>query len=323
MNQAHQMFYRMLRERYGFRSHVAKQLYKYAVALVRSVRENGGSKPVIRRLSARLDRYDARVDLDSMTIRINIRGRWYTLRLKHDPGYVAKFKGRRWYEVVVKWEHGKLYVSIPFEFEYRPYKPRGIIAIDVNLRDVTLYDGSGVRYLATRFDRALGLKKYAERVQRLHPRTWRRSRRLLERIRRYHRRARNIIIDSTRKLALSIVRIAKRLGYAVAVEDLTGLWHSRAGNGGRSAWLLSRFAYRKLIHAIITKAVEHNVPVVLVEPSGTSSTCPRCGARLQTRGRSVVCPRCGLMLDRDYAAAINIHRRASTLPTGMRGAGSP
>ena len=44
--------------------------------------------------------------------------------------------------VHVKYENKRLYVSIVFEFNYKPYTPRGIIAPDVNLRTVTVYDGS-------------------------------------------------------------------------------------------------------------------------------------------------------------------------------------
>ena len=323
ISQAHQMLYGVLRNDYGFRAHVAKQLYKYALALVKATKKNKGSKPAIRKLTARLDRYDASVDVEEWFVRVNIRGRWYTLRLNHDPRYLAKFRGRRWYEVIVKWEHGRLWIVIPFRCEYKPYRPRGALALDVNLRDVAVYDGGGIRYLATRFDQALGLKKYAERVQKKHPKAWRRSRRLLDRIRRYHERSRNIVLDSARKLALYVVRRAKRLGYAVAMEDLSKLWHSRASNGGRLAWLLSRFAYRKLQQAIITKAVEYNVPIVVVDPRGTSTTCPHCGAKLRINGRSVYCPKCGLRLDKDYAAAMNIHRRALAALTGMRGARVP
>ncbi len=47
LNQVHQMFYKILREQ-GFRAHQCKQIYKYA-------RENGGKKPVLRKLSARLE----------------------------------------------------------------------------------------------------------------------------------------------------------------------------------------------------------------------------------------------------------------------------
>jgi len=59
-SQAHQMFYNVLRS-YGFRAHVARNIYDLALALVKAVRESSGSKPVLRKLSARLDYQDARV----------------------------------------------------------------------------------------------------------------------------------------------------------------------------------------------------------------------------------------------------------------------
>ena len=49
---------------------------------------------------------------------------------------------------------------------------------------------------------------------------------VLNRIRSYHRKARNILEAWARKTSLEIVMMAKRLGYAVAREDLTGLINS-------------------------------------------------------------------------------------------------
>jgi len=46
---------------------------------------------------------------------------------------------------------------------------------------------------------------------------------VLNRIRSYHRKARNILEAWARKTSLEIVMMVKRLGYAVAREDLTGL----------------------------------------------------------------------------------------------------
>jgi IS605 OrfB family transposase len=45
-------------------------------------------------------------------------------------------------------------------------------------------------------------------------------------LRSYHRKARDIPEDWARKASLKIVMMAKRLGYAVAREDLTGLINS-------------------------------------------------------------------------------------------------
>ncbi len=50
INQVHQMFYNMLREQ-GFRAHQVKQIYKYALSLVKSAKKNNGKKPVLKRLA--------------------------------------------------------------------------------------------------------------------------------------------------------------------------------------------------------------------------------------------------------------------------------
>ncbi len=51
LNHVHQMIYKMLRKQ-GFRAHQCKQIYKYALSIVKSAKENNGSKPVLKKLSA-------------------------------------------------------------------------------------------------------------------------------------------------------------------------------------------------------------------------------------------------------------------------------
>ena len=46
---------------------------------------------------------------------------------------------------------------------------------------------------------------------------------ILNRVRSYHRKARNILEDWARKSSLKMVRLAVKLQHAVAREDLTGL----------------------------------------------------------------------------------------------------
>ena len=73
-SQAHQLFYLMLRD-YGLRAHVSRNVYTTALALVKSAKENNGSKPVVKKMSARLDYQDARVDMDSHVVRVVLRDR--------------------------------------------------------------------------------------------------------------------------------------------------------------------------------------------------------------------------------------------------------
>jgi putative transposase len=66
------MFYSILRS-YGFRAHVSRNIYEYALALVKTARESDGGKPVLRKFSARLDYQDARVDLDKDVVKVILR----------------------------------------------------------------------------------------------------------------------------------------------------------------------------------------------------------------------------------------------------------
>jgi putative transposase len=116
-SQAHRMFYNVLRS-YGFRAHVARNIYEYALALVKAVKESDGGKPTLKKFSARLDYQDARVELGKGIVRIILRDRWYTLKLKHRREYIERFRDLRWKEVHVKYENSKIYVSIVFEFRY-------------------------------------------------------------------------------------------------------------------------------------------------------------------------------------------------------------
>lgn len=218
-SQLHQLFYPLLRS-YGFRAHVTRNIYDYALALVKSAGSNGGGKPRVRRLSARFDYQDARAEMDKGTVKIILRDKWYVLKLKHGREYIGKFKGLRWKEVHVKYENRKLYVSVVFELRYQPYTPKGFVAIDVNLRNITTFNGSEVRRFGTRFIEALSKRARAEELQRKYPRRWKFNRRILNRVRALHGSARNIINDFCWKVAKEIVLKALRLRHAIVLEDL-------------------------------------------------------------------------------------------------------
>jgi len=52
-------------------------------------------------------------------------------------------------------------------------------------------------------------------------------------------------------------------------------------------------------------------PVVVIDPRGTSTTCPRCSHKLvEVRPRWMKCTKCGFKTDRDVAAVLNIEKKA-------------
>jgi hypothetical protein len=102
--------------------------------------------------------------------------------------------------------------------------------VDINERKIVYGDDKINKERDTKIDEAHIWKLLAESLQKKYssPRypAWRRRKAILNRIRSYHRKARDILEDWARKTSLEIVRFAKRLGYVVAREDLTGLINS-------------------------------------------------------------------------------------------------
>ena len=317
-SQVHQLLYPVLKS-YGFRAHTIRNIYSTALALVKSAKRYKGSKPVIKRMSARLDYQDAKVDVDSHVAKVILRDKWYMLRIVHRREYIEKFKGLRWKEVRLKYVDGMLYVSIVFEVVYKPYTPRGAVAVDMNLRHIVTYNGSSVRRHRTKFVDALSKRARAEELMRKYPKRWRYNEEMLSRVKALHRKARSIAIDWCRKFAKELILKTKRHSYAVVLENLEHLRENIARNGSNAVWKLSMFAYRKLQGAVISKAIEYRVPIVLVNPKNTSTTCPRCGAKLYYIHRFAICKRCKFIADRDSIGAMNIWLRALHAYTGEPG----
>jgi putative transposase len=198
----------------------------------------------------------------------------------------------------------------------KPYQPRDVIAVDANERKIVYGDHVINEEKETEIDEAHRWKKLAEDLQKKYssPRypAWRRRREILNRIRSYHRKARNILEDLARKTSLEIVRFAKRLGYAVAREDLTGLINSlrKIKNKDHRTKLII-MGYSRLGRWIDWQAEKHGVPLAIVNPNGTSSECPKCDSKLEETGyRRLRCPQCDFEADRDVIRKLNIRKRA-------------
>jgi putative transposase len=197
-----------------------------------------------------------------------------------------------------------------------PYKLRDVIAVDINERKIVYGDDEINKERDTEIDEAHRWKKLAEDLQKKYSSArypaWRRRRGILNRIRSYHRKARNILEDWARKTSLEIVRFAKKLGYAVAREDLTGLINSlrKIENKDHRIKLII-MGYKRLGKWIDWQAMKHGAPIVIVDPRGTSSECPQCDSKLEENGyRRLKCPRCGFEADRDVIGKLNIRKKA-------------
>jgi len=311
----HRLFYNNLLSM-GFRAHHAKEIYVYAESLVDSARSNGGRKPVLRKLSARIDKYDYRLDLDSMTLILKLHSDYEVkLRLITSRKRIEKFKGWSNYEIVVKYEDGEFWVSVYFRRIVKTIKPKTVIAIDLNFDNVTIavFTLSGRLIRLKRFKtphrKILTHRIWIERIQRRYPRSWRFIKGVRKAIERHGERIRNISWDYSHKIGNLIAILALKYQSVVVLEDLEKLKEnnkkSKKFNKRLGLWF-----YRRIQFCTEYEARERSLEVIKIDPRGTSSKCPRCNGKLvEYKHRVLGCKKCGFIGDRDVTATLNIYRK--------------
>jgi len=311
----HRLFYNNLVSM-GFRAHHAKEIYVYAESVIKSARGNGGRKPVLRRLSARVDKYDYKLDLDNMTLTLKLHnGYGVKLKLITSRDRVEKFRGWGNYELVVKCDGGGFWVSIYFKRVAKVVKPRTVMSIDLNFDNVTLavltLDGGllKLKRFKTPHRKILTHRIWVERIQKRYPRSWRFIKGVRKAIDRHGERIESISWDYAHKVGDLVAELASKCSSAIILEDLEKLREnnkkSREFNKRLGLWI-----YRKIQFCIEYEARERNLEVAKVNPRGTSSKCPRCGKKLaKNKHRILRCRKCNFVGDRDVIAAINLYKK--------------
>jgi len=185
-------------------------------------------------------------------------------------------------------------------------KPRGLVAIDRNLDNVTLAATGGIAFehnlaKATRV-------KASYRELRSHMR--RNDVRIRREIsRKYGRKEREKVRQILHHASKMIVLQAKQQQFGIVMEQLNGLRRLYRSGNGQGAWYRGRmnsWSYAELQRQIEYKARWEGLPVIYVRPHGTSAKCSICGsrmARIPEENRKLKCFRCDVTVDRDVNAA--------------------
>jgi IS605 OrfB family transposase len=312
IGEIHNALYRELREWFGLPSRIALDCYRDAIANANAWRNNPrrGRRPRVRKLSMLLHPGSGYRVKDGY---VEIIGGVKLKIIGWDRRY-DQYENR---EARLVYRDNKMMLWISKKIpKPEPYQPRDVIAVDINERKIVYGDDKMNKERDTKIGEAHRWKKLAEDLQKKcssarYP-AWRRRRGILNRIRSYHRKARNILEDWARKTSLRIVELSKKLGHAVAREDLTGLINSlrKIKNKDHRTKLII-MGYSRLGKWIDWQAEKQGVPLAIVKPNGTSSECPKCGSKLEENEyRRLKCPICGFEADRDVIGKLNIRKRA-------------
>lgn len=270
-----------------------------------------GAKPGFPRFraKARFDSAEMRVG-DGLTIRKSRR-----LGIVGIPGEIKV----RWHRdippgakhgaAVVSRKAGKWYVcfqieTVAVEPVDRAFAPVGI---DLGLASlVALSSGETVPTPQHTKNSAKALRK-AQRAVARKGRHSKRQRNAKLRVARISARIANQRRDASHKLSRSIVN---RFSH-IAMEDL----NIKGLAAGMLAKSVNNAAWNQLVQHIQYKAESAGTVVVLVDPRGTSQTCPECGTiKRKTLAERMHHCECGCVLDRDVAAAQIVLMRANFGP---------
>lgn len=164
-------------------------------------------------------------------------------------------------------------------------------------------------------DRVLFFNGKAIRRRRGHfadlRRRYQRSNRL-DRIKQAKGKERRWMTDINHKISQQIVDMALEYDHPVIVfERLDGIRYRTRGSK-RFNRMMSSWAFRQLINFVKYKAEREGIPIIFVDPRGTSKTCPKCGhsSRSNRPEQSQFrCVRCGYRANADAVAALNIAGR--------------
>jgi putative transposase len=320
----HKMFYAELR-RLGFRAHHVSEIYKRAREVVEATKKNRGSKPILKKLTARIHPLDYKIDFSAKVLRVAVlNDEWVELKLKW-YSHLDKYLDGSWRpgEILISYRNNKIFVYITFHKDVELTTPRAVMGIDINFSNITYtvidLNGSLVSIGVIPFkglERALHLKKLAEELQKRFSRSWWflkwvrgvRGRRL--------NKARSILIDSAHRASKRLAEIAKEYNALIVFEDLDKL-KENSNNNYKLSWEKSLWCYRKIQMFTEYKAAFHGIKTVYVNPSKTSRRSPN-GKKLRFINYRYV-ELGGVVTSRDVIASWNIALRGLKKLKRMRG----
>lgn len=298
------VMYRPAREKYGLSAQMAIR----AIAKVcEAFKRDKSIKPEFKPDGAMV--YDQRIlsfrKLEAVSM-LTLKGR-QIIPIRIGEYQKARFDRLRGQADLIR-RVGTFYLAVVVESsESSKYDPIGALGVDLGLVNLAV-DSDGEVHTGKQVDSVRG--KNAKFRSELQEKGTRSAKRHLKRLSgRESRFVRNV----NHCISKRIVAKAKDSHRAIGLEDLRhirsgGKRFRKAQRSCQSSW-----AFGQLRAFIDYKSALAGVPVVFVDPRGTSHICPRCGfnnKRNRPTRDEFRCQLCGFAGHADYIAARNIAARA-------------
>jgi len=331
---AKKTLYKLFREKYpDIPSHYIHEAIRDASQRLKSfvkLKKKGVAytdKPVIEKWSVGCDNQLWKLTLRGVGVATH-RG-WVHIPLGFHKQFWRYYNGELTLRSSARWKiiDGRLYLYVVFEKNVvlADKIPSKIYGVDINENNVTIYEYPSGRCITIVTDFSKIVLGYAYRRSAIQEK-WssvlgvkgnRRLKVALEKL-----RERSVKKDIKYKLAKKVVGIVE--DGLVVLERLPKKFQDKVIErnkklNGLDVHRLKQSSIRGVQALIVEKLFENGVPLVFVNPSHTSSTCPVCGSKLapmtgsaQRAGwkpRYVKCPGCGFTHDRDVVGAVNLVKK--------------
>jgi IS605 OrfB family transposase len=308
----HKELYNILKS-YNLSSKIAEDCYRNAISIYKGWynNPNKGRFPRIFKPTIWLTpRLSYNVNFEKMIVKISKIGEFKIL------GYPRNYKEYLSWEMKearLVFNNGKAFLKIVFEKFAQKIKPKGSIAVDINMKAIVIgKDDNNYVKIPTRINEMHHYKSLAESLQIKYLKRWKENKNIKRRIMTFHIKAKNIAEDFARKVGKKVVEEAIKMNANVIIlENLKNMIKSVKKLPKEFRDKLYLMQYRKIQYWIDWQAKKHGLLIDYVFAAYSSIKCPKCNNKMKEISYRWYKCKCGYENDRDIVAIMNLNGRGS------------
>jgi IS605 OrfB family transposase len=215
----HKELYNTLKS-YNLPSKIAQDCYRNALSIYKGWynNPNKGRFPIVFKPTVWLTpKLSYIVNFNEMFVKISKIGEFKIL------GYPRNYKEYLYWEMKearLVFNNGKAFLKITFEKFAQKIEPKGSIAVDINMQNITVgKDDKNYVKINTRINEIHHYKSLAENLQMKYPKRWRENKNIKRRIMTFHIKAKNIAEDFAKKVGKKVIEEAIKMNANVIILE--------------------------------------------------------------------------------------------------------